>query len=261
MQFRLRQNNESTPNLINLDWGSVFEILVNKFIESHYQEGSLFVDGGANYGLHLSIIASQNRKYEILAIEANPYLAKYLHNKFPNQEIKIKNVALSKQKGNAKFFVNIKDIGYSSLQIRQDHNVAEYSEIDVEVDTLDNLIELEENHVSIIKYDLEGAEFDALQGSRRVIEKSRPFIVIEYYDKYLNEWGYTKKAFDNWIAEIDYVSLPIVDQPIPSDCWYRLLIPKESQISTEFCEFRKGLLLGLNPDRINNFTKIGTYAK
>jgi hypothetical protein len=54
----------------------------------------------------------------------------------------------------------------------------------VQLDSLDNMI----GEASFIKFDIEGCEYEALLGSRRIIEKYKPKLAISVYHKLSDLW-------------------------------------------------------------------------
>jgi hypothetical protein len=52
-------------------------------------------------------------------------------------------------------------------------------ELQVEVDTLDNIIP-KDLKIDFIKIDVEGGEFGVLKGARRILENSKPLVVFEF---------------------------------------------------------------------------------
>jgi len=71
---------------------------------------------------------------------------------------------------------------------------------EVSVDTLDNLVLPHSQRVSIIHLDIEGYEFDALFGAKKLIERDHPIIILEIdgraldYNRQMKEIGYKPAA-------------------------------------------------------------------
>jgi FkbM family methyltransferase len=151
--------------------------------------GEIFVDVGANRG-QFSIPLSKNFK-RVIAVEPNPALA------IPGKNIDVMRYAISNRVGEADLYLDKHPINpnwtldtiLSNFIYKPGHNPDVTEEIHgrksikVAAQTLDNLLS-EIDHVDLLKIDVEGAEFLALEGanaslSARKIEK----IVIELHDR------------------------------------------------------------------------------
>lgn len=58
--------------------------------------------------------------------------------------------------------------------------------------------------VDFIKIDVEGAELLALRGMQKVVDRDRPFMIIEFTDSYLRSFGHTAKQMAEWLQEYGY---------------------------------------------------------
>ena len=63
---------------------------------------------------------------------------------------------------------------------------------------------LELEHLRLVKIDVEGAEQVALEGMPLIIEKHRPYIVIEFTDAFLRNFGHSSQTLTDWLVERDY---------------------------------------------------------
>ncbi|GLP98264.1 hypothetical protein GCM10007891_01180 [Methylophaga thalassica] len=151
-----------------------------------------FIDVGSHIGSVISEV-KHHRKSKIIAFEAMPNKAEKLTKKFP--DITIFNYAVSDAAGKAKFYVNEKLSGYSSLNKSNDT-----VEIDVDVSTIDTLID--DRNVDVIKIDIEGAELGALKGGVKLINKLHPTIMFESAPGEV--LGYTKKQMWEFFDSIGY---------------------------------------------------------
>lgn len=136
----------------------------------------IFVDVGACTGKYT--IPMSKRYKKVIAIEPNPENLKFLRknielNKCKNIEIIEK--AVSDTKGTTKL----------ALKGAQSHIDAfnDANAIEVEMDLLDSIVE----HADVIKIDVEGAELGVVKGAMRLIDESKPILIVEHMEYWFGE--------------------------------------------------------------------------
>jgi len=170
------------------------------------------VDIGANQGEVLMEMQKFSRKGMHTAIEPLPHLASRLKNKFPR--VRVFECALSSHPGSATFNYVVNSEPLSGLRPRKyDRTDLVIKPIHVDVRTLDDVIP-HERKIKFLKIDCEGAEYEILQGGRRVIGDSKPYIVFEagadstgyygvtptmMYDLIVADYGYCLSTMDRWL--------------------------------------------------------------
>lgn len=142
-----------------------------------------FVDIGAHIGSIISGVKTLSRPSKIIAFEAIPDKARKLSSKF--KDVEVHECAVSDRTGLARFFIDEKLSGYSSL-----NKINNAREITVEMNLVDNLVDRDD--VDVIKIDIEGAELGALRGAVKLIERCKPVIMFESGPGEV--LGYTKEA-------------------------------------------------------------------
>ena len=109
------------------------------------------------------------------------------------------NVGLSNREGSLPFHINRSNIGGSQI-IDVNHESIEDA-IKINVKPLDQLNELKDARVALIKVDVEGSELNVLKGAKDTISKNMPAILFEQSApeiingsssviKYLEDLGY-----------------------------------------------------------------------
>lgn len=170
------------------------------------------IDGGAFKGQWTTAVHRIYPNAQFLVIEPNPNIQEHLRNEL--QSIRplpiIEQKALADRSGLLKF--NIwGDPNLATSASLQNHvkGKAEH-QIDVEVTTIDNLMEVHNIQPELIKLDLQGAEIKALSGAEKALKSVEMFIV---------EFGclqaYIERATPHQLFEIfydnDYCLYDIVD--------------------------------------------------
>lgn len=152
----------------------------SELLESRYGKTGhrlKLVDVGANYGLFFRQ-TKFFKKQEVIAFEPN----KSLHidyGPFFNWSDK----GISDRAGCFEFYIDKNHTGASSLLKTPNHTEA----VSVDVCTLDDFFTANLDTVSAVKIDVEGSELNVLEGAKKLIEESSPFVVVESQSSKLSE--------------------------------------------------------------------------
>ena len=145
---------------------------------------SACVDVGAHIGLYSCVLA--RRAAEVLAVEANPELARYLSRVCP-PNVKVSLMALSDTAGVTAVLRipagagGLEDTGLATIAADNrfiGSAVVAWREVPVATETLDNLC-ARHARVSAVKIDVEGHENAVVRGAVSTIERCRPVFMIE----------------------------------------------------------------------------------
>lgn len=164
--------------------------LAAKLVTRICASGRTFIDVGAHIGSVLSEVAHWDESIRIVAVEAMPAKAEALRRKFPH--IVVHECAAGESTGEAPFFVNLRQTGYSTLARPGGESVQPTSELRVPVRRLDDLIKSDD--VDVMKIDVEGAELGVLRGSARLLHSCRPIVMFESAPQSEDGLGFTKEA-------------------------------------------------------------------
>jgi FkbM family methyltransferase len=169
------------------------EEIIGKF---HPKEGDTVVDVGAHMGRYtIPSSKSVGTSGKVIAVEAHPYNFKMLkHNLSLNKlrNVSVLNQAVYSQKARLKLYLPDEDLGFTThhslmanyLNSKLSKDV-ERSYIEVEADTLDNLLKSRGiNEVNWIKIDVEGAEYEVLKGAKEILSANKHIsILVEVHGK------------------------------------------------------------------------------
>lgn len=140
-----------------------------------------FIDIGANIGLFSFYILNKLPKQKIIAFEPEPQAFQCLqYSKEQNNfsTLELFNLAIGEKKEVLSFFVDRKNFGGHRM-----HRLSEQEKcIQVQSTPLQEFIG-EQNSVSAIKIDVEGAELSVLKGIKEVIKKHRPLLMVECFNE------------------------------------------------------------------------------
>jgi FkbM family methyltransferase len=157
-------------------------------------ENETFVDVGANVGSYSLKIANdyKNKRVSVVAIEAHPKNYKALCRNIELngfKHIKAINKAASDHRGVITMYERSHDgnrVGtdlYSAYNtFLAEHNFILSNSLEVECDTLDNM--LASHRINVMKIDIEGAELLALKGATNTLKQLRKIIVEIHGDNF-----------------------------------------------------------------------------
>ena len=160
-------------------WLGSYEMNKRLAFEREIPTGAVTYDIGANVG-YFSLLAAKlaGPTGQVYAFEPLPrnieYLKKHVAiNRLEN--IEVIEAAVSDHSGEAHF-----DLGASSAM----GHLAESGGIAVRMVCLDDLLEAGElRPPDYMKVDVEGAEFEALKGARKLLEKYRPILFLDTHQR------------------------------------------------------------------------------
>ena len=213
------KNNMSNGLLNKCYFGDETILLVIKKISD--QKKTFLLDCGSNYGFYSFYLASLSVGNQVLAFEASPktfasFKANLDLNNF--KKINFRNVAISEISGK---FVSFYE-SHNDWESSATHNKFKNTKIvTIETTTIDQeLLNKDLNSFAvIIKLDIEGNEFNAIQGGKDTILKYEPLIIIElsrynfnnpnynfdYFKKFLNDSKY--KIYDDKLVLLNIETL------------------------------------------------------
>jgi FkbM family methyltransferase len=181
-------------------WLGSYELNKRLAFEREVQAGSVVYDIGANVG-YFSLLAAvlTGPDGKVAAFEPLPRNIHYLKRHIQLNclgNIEVIEAAVSDREGQAHF-----NLGASSAM----GHIADEGEIEVQIVALDPL--LDEGRLpppDVIKIDVEGAEYEVLQGARKLLADHRPLLFLDTHNRQahhdtialLEELGYRFEILD-----------------------------------------------------------------
>ncbi len=199
---------EVYKNLIHIPNHWLDEIIFQIF-ELYIHEGDYVVEVGANIGMHTAILQKKvGEDGVVFAFEPfDTNINKLrLNLDLSKNNVKIYQLAVSNFKGQSDFKVFRDNPGICGFIERPWYDKNKMETITVEVDYIDNIKEIQD--IKLIKIDAEGADFDVIRGSVKLINTCRPLIIFEGGRKKSNPaslYGYTKEEFKTFFEDNHYV--------------------------------------------------------
>ena len=198
------KNNMSNGLLNKCYFGDETILLVIKKISD--QKKTFLLDCGSNYGFYSFYLASLSVGNQVLAFEASPktfasFKANLDLNNF--KKINFRNVAISEISGK---FVSFYE-SHNDWESSATHNKFKNTKIvTIETTTIDQeLLNKDLNSFAvIIKLDIEGNEFNAIQGGKDTILKYEPLIIIELSRYNFNNQNYNFDYFKKFLNDSKY---------------------------------------------------------
>ncbi len=185
------------------------------------EEGDHVLDIGANfayYSTRLSALVGEAGK--VSAFEPIPFthdVCAALLKKFSATNVTLFQKGVGARDDQVAFSVPLQDFGAMSagqahmaernneLEGKEDYySFTRATEFTCHVVALDDFLTLGERPLSFVKIDIEGAEFYALQGMRRLLEEHRPVVLIEIQPFFLRGFGIEESALVELIDQLGY---------------------------------------------------------
>ena len=176
-----------------------YEMPVLQWIQSRRKTG-VYVDVGANIGNHAIWFLNECPSSRVIAIEGNPDVTPLLRRNLENNTPAGKSIKLIETLVSCHpevIFVpwGVDNVGMSSVKAISD---AQPNEIRQATQSLDDLLK-EVDHISMVKIDVEGHEFEVLRSGIKTLIRSRPDLLIECWE---NQQGLIE-----WLRTLGYIQI------------------------------------------------------
>ena len=170
------------------------------------QRKVFLVDCGSNYGFYSLYVASISQENQVLAFEASPktfnsFRTNLELNNFKN--IDCRNLAISEV---SQKFISFYE-SYNDWESSATHNKFKNNKIvKIQTTTIDQELSKKDlsNFAVVIKLDIEGNEFNAIQGGKDTILKYEPLITIELSRYNFNNQNYNFDYFRKFLNDSKY---------------------------------------------------------
>ena len=215
--FRLRYGFRGVPitfqgRVLRLDeslrrWNPSGEKEVQAVICQHLRPGDVFVDVGANFGMHALLGAScVESTGHVYAIEPVPFNHRLLErnialNNFQTRVTMIPTAAADKAGG----FLELHGVTQGiALAASLGKPESKGPSVTVPVTILDECLKERFKPINLIKIDVEGAEHLVLRGARQIIEKDCPLLLIEVHTFALPSFGSSAEMLRRELGQLGY---------------------------------------------------------
>jgi FkbM family methyltransferase len=187
-----------------------YELNNINFINNYVQNKAVIIDVGAHIGLLSVILAKRaGNGGKVYSFEPTPSTFQIL-----KETIKINhldavivpvNAAVSNTEGKATFYVT-NFVAHNSNSLSNNlRNYGNERGIEVDVTSIDSFTHQNKTgKIDVIKIDVEGAEYSTLKGASRVIDESRPFIILALHPDSIVNFGDTLSDIWDYVKSKNY---------------------------------------------------------
>jgi FkbM family methyltransferase len=156
------------------------------------------LDVGANFGLYTYAMARHARRVEVFEpmLECTSFI-----NLWGSPKVQVHQMALADRDGTAELHVPFMGGGFASAVASLTPPDGQFRTVSVPLTTLDRF---EFQDVDLIKIDVEGHEFEVLQGGLETIRHSRPNLIIEVEEWHLRRRGRTMQDVFGLVSDLGY---------------------------------------------------------
>ncbi|MES2701160.1 MAG: FkbM family methyltransferase [Bacteroidota bacterium] len=187
-----------------------------KLLINMSRNARIVFDVGANVGVIAIMVAKRMQPGTIIySFEPAPLSYKYLADtarvQDGNAKIIPQNYAISSENGKL-YFTNDGDSCTNHIAAQNDPNV-----IAIEALTLDSFCQKNKVVPEVIKVDIEGAEYWALEGMQQTLKNNNCSVLMEIHDAFLRAHNIDGKMFGRVVDAIGYKVFNTAGQQIGND--------------------------------------------
>jgi len=193
--------------------GEYYEHIIHHIIQCFVQPGQTVVDGGAHRERHtFSLCDKVGATGRVYAVEPIQEFARALKES-GRPQMHVVETAITDHNGETVFYHPRKKQGMNALGRSIDLIDPDLNPIRIAARMLDDIVP-EHETVRFIKLDLEGGEFDALRGARRILERDRPLVIFQHGGKSsASRYNYQLFDFSRFWDELGYTVVDLFGRP------------------------------------------------
>ena len=189
---------------IDFTKNQIYDRQTRQVIAKVCRHDSNCIDVGCHKGEVMDIIFRCAPDGKHFGFEPIPSMYESLKKKYVGTNCEIINLALSEQKGTTSFNHVVSNPAYSGMKARKyARKDEEIEKIEVRMDRLDNIIP-SDLQITLIKIDVEGAEYQVLSGSTGLLQRQRPFVVFEHGLGASDFYGTTPEMIFDLFDDVGY---------------------------------------------------------
>ena len=189
-----------------------YEPVIVSVIKANLTPDKDAINVGANIGIYTVLLASLiNIDRKVLAVEPTPLAFRYLGNNLKRNNLESKvifyNGICIDEKG--RYDLNIIEGKEEYSSIGESFHLAKIKEtiarVNVEGDTVNNLVAFYKLNPGIIVIDVEGSEMKVLKGASDVLTRYKPVIILELVDDLLKNQESSSKEVIDFLEKSGYI--------------------------------------------------------
>ncbi|MGR9000027.1 MAG: FkbM family methyltransferase [Gammaproteobacteria bacterium] len=191
---------------LNLSVNGVYEPFETELVKKHVAKGDIVLDVGSNIGYYALIFAQLvGESGKVIAFEPEPDLFSLLKrnvmiNGYDN--VTLVNKAVTNTNGKTRLYLD----QFSNVDHRIFGAAEKRKSIEVETIRLDDYWGSDNYEIKLVKMDIQGAEYAALQGMEQILLNDKHLILItEYWPQGLKMFGTEPEVYLNLLQENRFV--------------------------------------------------------
>lgn len=172
-------------------------------------KGGMFFDIGSCFGYYAVLLRSNFDR--IYVFEPHPFNVEVIYRILSKQgiyNVEVWKTAIGEKVGGTKLFLSRSTSGHTTklsnvVRPNEELKMEAKRHIVVEVNTLDNILSFLDKDVDLVKLDVEGAEWDVIKGSEKVMDRINCWM-IEHHVWDLDDADLMKLQLDSFMLSYRY---------------------------------------------------------
>lgn len=188
-------------------WNVGAELAAHQILQKYLQPGDVFIDVGANFGLHTLYGAKLvGEKGHVFSFEPVPLNLKLLRQNIALNKVAQQITIVSKAVSNSSdkflpFYLPIEDVAVTASLYPNTRNIQTLQVGNIRLDDYWHEINLP---VKLIKIDVEGAELEVLKGAENLLKQWQPILLIEVHGFALPDFGTSVEELRVFLMNLGY---------------------------------------------------------
>ncbi len=193
--------------------GEMHEPPVSQELIARLENAEVFADVGAHLGYYGCIAGAAYPDLKLFLFEMNHNMVELIERNLAANKLNdavVVNQAVSDRRKRISYADGSVDAGLSMSQAG-DQSGRE-GEVTAEAVSLDEFFAEKGVDPDVIKIDVQGAEMEALQGARAIIERRHPVIFLEVHPKLVGSFGVTVPNIYRFLADKGYNQIYLINE-------------------------------------------------